>query len=119
MGWKTVSALDETFGPGGTLQREAKGEVVLLSRLRAAVTRLNPGQPAEATAATIDELTRGRLAMTPVGANQDVYKLLKEGIDVSIPDREYGEHRKERLRVIDWERPERNDFLLVSQLSVT
>ena len=35
LGWTTVSALQETFGATGTLQRETKGEVVLVSRLRA------------------------------------------------------------------------------------
>ncbi len=30
LGWQTVSALEETFGAGGTLGRETKGEVVLV-----------------------------------------------------------------------------------------
>ncbi|MBK7780821.1 MAG: hypothetical protein IPJ58_08665 [Ardenticatenia bacterium] len=29
LGWQTVSAMEERFGPGGTLSRETKGEVVL------------------------------------------------------------------------------------------
>ena len=29
LGWQTVSAMEETFGPDGTLGRETKGEVVL------------------------------------------------------------------------------------------
>jgi type I restriction enzyme R subunit len=33
LGWTTVSALEETFGATGTLLRETKGEVVLVSRL--------------------------------------------------------------------------------------
>jgi hypothetical protein len=37
LGWQTVSALEETFGAGGTLGRETKGEVVLVERLRAAL----------------------------------------------------------------------------------
>ena len=48
LGWRTVSALEETFGAGGTLLRETKGEVVLVSRLRAALERLNPALPPEA-----------------------------------------------------------------------
>ena len=36
LGWAAVSALEEIFGGTGTLQRETKGEVVLVSRLRAA-----------------------------------------------------------------------------------
>ena len=64
LGWSTVSALEETFGPSGTLQRETKGEVVLVSRLRAALERLNPALPPEAIIAAIDELARDRSAMS-------------------------------------------------------
>ncbi len=45
--------------------------------------------------------------------------MLKEGIPVSVPDREAGGQKTERVRVIDWENPAHNDFLLVSQFSVT
>ena len=44
LGWTTVSAMEETFGATGTLQRETKGEVVLVSRLRAALERSNVGR---------------------------------------------------------------------------
>ena len=118
LGWQTVSALEETFGTGGTLGRETKGEVVLTNRLRAALVKLNAGLPAEAVQTAIDELARDRSAMSLVAANREVYRLLKEGIPVSIPDREHGGQKTERLRVVDWGRPEQNDFLLVSQFSV-
>lgn len=118
LGWQTVSALDEAFGTAGTLGRETKGDVVLVQRLRAALVGLNPGLPAEAIQAAIDELTRDRSAMSLEAANREVYRLLKEGIAVSVPEREHGGQKTERLRVVDWEHPERNDFLLASQLSV-
>jgi type I restriction enzyme R subunit len=119
LGWTTVSALDETFGDTGTLARETKGDVVLVARLRAALERLNPTLPAEAIASAIDELTRDRSAMSLEAANRETYQLLKEGIAVSVPDREHGGQKTERLRVVDWQQPEHNDFLLVSQFSVT
>ena len=119
LGWHTVVAMEEIFGAGGTLGREASGEVVLVSRLRAALTRLNPALPPEAITAAVDELTRDRSAMSLEAANREVYLLLKEGIKVSVPDKERGGQKTERLRVIDWEHPENNDFLLVSQFSVT
>jgi type I restriction enzyme R subunit len=118
LGWQTVLALEETFGADGTLGRETKGEVVLTYRLRAALTRLNPGLPADAIQSAIDELAHDRAAMSLEAANREVYRLLKEGIPVSIPDREHGGQKTERLRVVDWSQPEQNDFLLVSQLSV-
>ncbi|MFO1280481.1 MAG: type I restriction endonuclease subunit R [Burkholderiaceae bacterium] len=120
LGWQTAVALDETFGPGGaSLGRETKGEVVLVPRLRAALTALNPGLPPEAIQTAIDELGRDRSAMSLEAANREVYALLKEGIAVSVPDAAQGGQKTERLRVVDWEHPARNDFLLVSQFSVT
>jgi len=119
MGWQTVSALDEVFGIGGTLGRETKGEAVLLPRLRSALERLNPSLPPEALSQAIDQLIRDRSVMSLVAANQDVYGLLKDGIPVFVSDPKGGGQKTERVRVIDWENPAANDFLLVSQFSVT
>ena len=86
LGWTTVSALEETFGATGTLLRETKGEVVLVSRLRTAQSVIpnpqpglsaallplgeGPGDegaqlalPPEAITAAVDELTRDRSAL--------------------------------------------------------
>lgn len=119
LGWTTVSAMEETFGITGTLGRETKGEVVLLSRLRTALERLNSGLPPEAISAAVDELTRDRSVMSLEAANREVYLLLKDGIKVLVLDSELGGQKTERLRVVDWENPANNDFLLVSQFSIT
>lgn len=71
LGWQTVMAMDETFGESGTLQRETKGEVVLVARLRTALARLNPELPSGAITIAIDELTRNRSAMSLAAANRD------------------------------------------------
>ena len=112
LGWQTVSAMEEVFGAGGTLGRETKGEVVLGPRLRAALERLNPALSREAISAAVDELTRDRSAMSLEAANREVYALLKEGLKVSVPDRERGGQKTERVRVVDWQNPAANDFLL-------
>ncbi len=118
LGWATVSAMDEVMGAGGTLGRETKGEVVLLSRLLPALERHNLSLPPEAIMAAVDELLRDRSAMLPVAANGDIYALLKDGIKVSVPDRGRGGQKTERVRVIDWEHPAANDFMLVSQMTI-
>lgn len=121
LGWQTVSAMEETFGAGGgpaSLGRETRGEVVLVGRLRAALALLNPALPAEALDGAVDALTRDRSAMSLEAANREVYALLKDGIPVSLPDLDNGGQKTERVRVIDWTRPENNDFLLASQFSV-
>ena len=133
LGWQTVSALEEVFGApspgqpaslsqmgeGVALGRETPGEVVLNSRLHTALKRLNPMLPPEAIVTAIDELTRDRSAMLLEAANREVYQWLKEGIRVSVADRARGGQKSERVRVVDWEHPANNDFLLVSQFSVT
>ena len=81
--------------------------------------KLNPTLPTEAVSTAVDELARDRSAMSLEAANREVYRLLKEGIPVSVPDHEHGGQKTERLRVVDWEGPANNDFLLVSQFSVT
>jgi type I restriction enzyme R subunit len=119
LGWQIACGLEETFAPeGGSLGRRERREVVLLPRLRAALVRLNPGQPAEAINAAIEELSRNRSAMGPVAANREVYCLLKDGVLVSVPDLERGGQSKVRLRVIDWDRPMENDWLAVTQFKV-
>jgi type I restriction enzyme R subunit len=122
LGWETVSAQEEVFGAGGTsvatLGRETRSEAVLEGRLRGALSRFNPGLPPEAISSAVDELIRDRSAMSLEAANREVYRLLKEGIAVSVPDHEHGGQKTERMRVVDWEHPENNNFLLVSQFSV-
>src|SRR5574343_976507 len=117
-GWQTLSAMEEIFGKDGTLGRETRGEVVLVERLRAALSKFNCKSPPEAINTAIDELTRDRSAMSLEAANREIYRLLKDGVAVSVPDAEHGGQKTERLRVVDWEHPDQNDFLLVSQFSV-
>ena len=119
LGWQTVSAMEEVFGASGTLGRETSGDVVLVPRLRTALEKLNPQLPADAIASAVDELTRDRMAMGLAAANREVYALLKDGVPVSVPDRERGGRKDERVRVVNWEDPGANDFLLVSQMTVT
>ena len=119
LGWQTVSAMEEVFGQSGTLGRETSGDVVLVPKLRAALERLNPQLPTDAIASALDELTRDRSAMTPAGANREVCGLLKDGVKVTVLDRERGGLKDERVRVVDWENPAANDFLLVFQMTVT
>ncbi|HRC44006.1 MAG TPA: type I restriction endonuclease [Nitrospira sp.] len=119
LSWETASAVEEALGPQGTLGRDTKGEVVLGPHLRAALERLNPSLPPEAISGAVDQLIRDRSVMSLVAANREVYGLLKEGIPVSVPDPKGGGQKTERVRIIDWENPAANDFLLVSQFSVT
>lgn len=117
--WNTISAREEIFGPDGTLSRDTSAEVLLLNRLRSALEKLNPKLPPAAISAAVDEISRDRSAMTAAAANRDIYTLLKEGVQVSVPDPERGGQKNERVRVVDWGDPLANDFLLASQMTIT
>ncbi|MHB0935102.1 MAG: type I restriction endonuclease subunit R [Armatimonadota bacterium] len=114
LGWETANCYHESFGPHGTLGRETKEEVVLVSRLRPALARLNPALPAEAIGLAVEELTRDRSSLQPVAANREVYRLLKDGVKVTFLDGA-GAQQVETVRVVDWEEPANNDFFLASQ----
>ncbi len=119
LGWQVTTAYHETLGPGGTLGRENRGEVVLRRELRAALVQLNPDLPAAALELAIDEVTRDRSVLGMVQANQEVWQLLREGVVVTVGN-ERGEQISERVRIIGWgDAIASNRFLLVSQLWVT
>jgi len=128
LGWQTVRAFDEVFGrtPASparpNLGRENSGEVALLPRLRAALTRLNPDIEPVALQQAVEELTRDRSLVSAAQANREVSRLLKYGVKVTVrgdQDAETDAERVESVRVIDWDTPANNDFFLASQFWVS
>src|SRR5665213_948901 len=117
--WATVSAMEEVLGSDGTLQRETTSDVVLAPRLRVALATLNPNLPTEALDSAMADITRDRGAMTRAAANREVWNLIRGGVKVSIPDHEHGGQLDETVRVVDWDTPNANDFVLVSQMTIT
>jgi type I restriction enzyme R subunit len=118
LGWQLASGVDEIVGSNSTLGRETRSDVILTLRLRAALSRNNPALPPEAITAAVDELSRDRSAMTPAAANRELWQLMRDGVKVSVPNKEKGGVKAERVRVVDWENPATNDFLLVSQMTI-
>ncbi len=118
LGWEVVNCYDEWSGGVSIQGRDGKREVVLVSRLRSALQRLNPDLPVEAIEGAVEEICRDRTALSLAEANREIDKLLKQGVKVSFPDPEHGGQRVEVVSVVDWEVPENNDFLLGSQFWV-
>lgn len=116
LAWTLLSATKEAFGADGTLGRHSAREVVLVSRIRSALSNLNPDAPAAALELAIDEVIRDRAAMGAPAANREVHRLLTEGVKVVTKDEQSGKDEPRTLRVIDWEAPAENDFLAVQQL---
>jgi hypothetical protein len=99
LSWETYDAYHEFDGGASPLGRDSMGEVVLLSRLRPALRRLNPGLPAEALELAMQELARDRSAMSLAAANREVYALLKHGVKVAYRPRDDADECSESVRV--------------------
>src|SRR5260370_805098 len=121
LGWETLNCYHENFGPLSLLGRETMAEVVLPNRLRAALEKLNPDVSPNAIAIAIQELTKDRSALSPPKANQAVYQLLKNGVKVTYK-RTGGDDQEETtetVTVIEWNDPDKNDYLLASQFWIS
>lgn len=102
-----------------SLLRAHQGEVVLVERcLRPALRRLNPEVPEAGLDAVIEELTRDRSAVSPVTANEDLWKVIRDGKKIELADGR-GDLVPYAVRIIDFANPASNDFLLVSQMWVS
>ena len=112
------TAITRVCGANSTLGRETTEQVVLESRLKAALENLNPGVPPLALDIAVDELTKDRSVLSPVRANQEVYKLLKDGVKVTYRAADDNE-AVETVKIIDWENPGNNDFFLASQFWIS
>ncbi|MBU1299977.1 MAG: type I restriction endonuclease subunit R [Bacteroidetes bacterium] len=118
LNWFPTNCFYESFGSNGSLGRETPSEAVLVSHLRPALQKLNPELSPEAIELAIEELTKDRSSLSPTNANREIYKLLKDGVPVTIRNRR-GEEVQELVRVIDLEHTEKNDFFLASQFWIT
>jgi type I restriction enzyme, R subunit len=118
LGWETLNAYSEGHGPNANTRRETLSEVMLTKRLVPALLRLNPGLPPEGLQQAVDAITADRSVFNPTRANAELYRLLRNGIQLRIPD-ETGGETIDAVRVIDWVTPANNDFFAVRQFWVT
>ena len=100
------------------LGRDNRGEVLLTPTLKKSLEKLNPNVPTESIEEAIAEISRDRSALSLVRANQEIYKLLKDGFNVDIrkPDNSI---KTETIKFIDFETPSNNRFQTVSQMWIT
>ncbi len=108
---------EEDIGPDGHRpERESHDEVVLKKRLGDAVARLNPGLPLEARQDAIRKVTQSELPSL-LEENRRLHKLMTEGVDVEYYADD-GTLTAGKVALIDFEHPEQNDWLAVSQFVV-
>jgi len=118
LGWQSVYAYNnEDFGPNSLLGRASDREVVLTRPLRKKLVELNPGLPDEAYDDAVRQIVATTAMQSLIATNRDKYNLLRDGVQVAFRN-DKGERVKERLRVLDFTNPHKNDFLCVRELWV-
>lgn len=106
--------LGYNYLPAYELQRKEQ-DVLLLERLEKALVRLNPNVPIDILLQVIRKLRQ--FDTNDVFTNNKAFhQYLTETVE--IPEFIEGETIYRRVRLIDWEEPENNDFLVVNQLEV-
>lgn len=99
------------------LGRDNQGEVVLKKYLMPALQKINPSPPISALEEAVEQITKNRSNMSFVKANKEIYELLRDGANVIVYT-EDGDQNVETVRFFDFENPENNNFLCVSQFWV-
>lgn len=97
-------------------ERESYSDVVLVDRLRYALSSLNPDIPSEAIEEAFRKITRPDSPSLIVN-NRQFHKILTEGMDVEYLNEE-GRIVGDKVWFIDFTDPDRNDWLVVNQFTV-
>lgn len=117
----TELGYDHAYGPdiapGQILgERDDFREVVLVGRLTRSLRRLNPELPDSAIDDAVRTLTKFEHPNLEI-ANRETYRMLTEGVKVTVRDAS-GEERGRLVQVIDFVKPENNEFLVVNQFAI-
>lgn len=97
-------------------ERSAYNEVILTRRLQNAVANLNPNIPVEAQQDAIRKVLNPD-SHTLVQNNRTFHQMLVDGIEVEYRQSD-GTIRGDRVRFVDLDTPENNDWLAVNQFTV-
>lgn len=115
LGWDV--AHDDVIGPDGSQPERVSHDVVVLhERLEEAVARINPHLPAETWAEAVRKVTQSELPSL-LEENRRIHTLLAEGVDVEYTAAD-GTLTVGTVALLNFEHPERNDWLAVQQFTV-
>jgi len=109
------------IAPGeAAAERGSYNEVLLVGRLNRALERINAHIPRAVRAGVLEDVVRKvqrTPSQNPIVNNHAFHRLLTEGVDVSY--REGGQIRHDKVWLIDFTDPQKNEFLAVNQFTVT
>jgi type I restriction enzyme R subunit len=97
-------------------ERSSFSDVVLADRLRDAISQLNPTIPSDARDESLRKVLRHD-APSLVGNNRAFHRMLRDGVPVEYR-RDDGSIAGDHVRLIDFENPDANDWLVVNQFTV-
>jgi len=105
------------IAPGELLaERETFSDVILTRRLEAALYSLNPNIPTEAIDDALRKITLPE-APSLIANNRAFHRMLVDGVEVEYrrPD---GSIAGDRVRLLDFDNPDENDWVAVNQFTV-
>lgn len=113
LGYSYVNGAD--ISPEGIAQERDFDEVVLKQRLRIAIAKQNPTVPADAQEDALKKLLRSD-SPNLFQNNYTFHKYITEGVDIEYRkgDRIVGD----KVWLIDYETPSKNEFLVVNQFTI-
>lgn len=121
IGWFKELGYAYVFAPelapdGSSPERHDFRQVILTGRLRAALTRLNPGVPPSAITNAMLQLANPNVPGL-LASNRQFHRWMTQGLPITYMDgkQEVGI----RLKIIAFDDPAANDWLVVNQLAVT
>jgi type I restriction enzyme, R subunit len=114
LGYRSLFAAFMAPGEPET-ERDDYSQLILTERLRQALTRLNPALPSDAIEEAFRKLSRPD-SPSLVLVNHDVHRLLVDGVNVEF-QRE-GRIVGAQVRVLDFDDPANNDWLVVNQFTI-
>jgi type I restriction enzyme R subunit len=111
---------DHLYGPDiapnePQMERASFNDVVLMGRLQRALARINPRIPKDALEVAIRKVVRAQSPKLEDN-NRLFHKHLTEGVDVEF--REDGRIVHGKVWLVDFNAPQRNDWLVVNQFTV-
>lgn len=117
LGWDTILSTDDTckFVPKLTL-RTNFDEIIIENRLRASLRKLNEWLEDEQIEEAVQEIKRAGLRKGLVQANEDFLSMLLE--PPAYKNNKNPQEKSKSIKIIDFDDPEKNDFLAMNQFRV-